>query len=81
MLLKVKYQSWKFPDKLSIDVDIDQLLNGCVYSEEDEEDNAVAHVMLYDLLIDRYLLRNNSDLLPCPFLCCIYHDKHGCILL
>uniref|UniRef100_H2XX98 Coiled-coil domain-containing protein 157 n=1 Tax=Ciona intestinalis TaxID=7719 RepID=H2XX98_CIOIN len=51
---QVKYQSWKFPDKLSVDVDVDGVLEDCEF-KQDEEDNQVTHVTLYDLLIDRLL--------------------------
>ncbi|XP_076815652.1 coiled-coil domain-containing protein 157-like [Clavelina lepadiformis] len=51
----VQYQSWKFPDKHSMDVDVDGLLSEYAYEELDEERNEVVHVMLYDLLIDRLL--------------------------
>lgn len=48
----VRQLSWKFPDKMSCDVDIDELLE--LYSHgEDEEERQVAHIALYELVIDR----------------------------
>ncbi|XP_030847511.1 coiled-coil domain-containing protein 157 isoform X2 [Strongylocentrotus purpuratus] len=51
----VRYPSWKFPDKVSSDVDIEELLEDYKFSE-DEEDNQVAHVILFELVIDRMVL-------------------------
>ncbi|XP_054749412.2 coiled-coil domain-containing protein 157-like [Lytechinus pictus] len=51
----VRYPSWKFPDKVSSDIEIDELLEDYKFSE-DEEDNQVAHVMLFELVIDRMVL-------------------------
>ena len=46
------FRSWKYPDKLSTDVDIAELLETYVYSE-DEEERQIAHVVLMELVIDR----------------------------
>ncbi|KAL3857715.1 hypothetical protein ACJMK2_012357 [Sinanodonta woodiana] len=51
----VKRPSWKFPDKMSCEVDITDLLELYDYSD-DEEERQVAHIALYELLIDRLVL-------------------------
>jgi len=50
---QINYQSWKFPDKLSCNVDVSELVSSYQYEEDEDESNEVTHVMLYDLLIDR----------------------------
>ncbi|KAH9525252.1 hypothetical protein Btru_000832 [Bulinus truncatus] len=50
-------QSWKFPDKIACDVDVRDLLD--LYScddQDDVEDRQVAHIALYELVIDRLVL-------------------------
>ena len=44
--------SWKFPDKKSCDLDIEDLLDLYSYSD-DAEERQVAHIALYELVIDR----------------------------
>ncbi|XP_035691862.1 coiled-coil domain-containing protein 157-like isoform X2 [Branchiostoma floridae] len=58
----VRYPSWKFPDKISCDINIEKLLERFQYSEEQEdlEDNQVAHIMLFELVIDRLMLLMQS---------------------
>ena len=51
------FRSWKYPDKMSTDVNIDELLQTYVYSE-DEEERQIAHVVLLELVIDRYIGAN-----------------------
>jgi len=46
------FRSWKYPDKLSTDVNIAELLDTHVYSEDDEE-RQIAHIVLTELVIDR----------------------------
>ncbi|XP_076452425.1 uncharacterized protein LOC143288046 [Babylonia areolata] len=48
--------SWKFPDKLSWEIDIEQLLEMYSFDEDEKEENQVAHIALYELLIDRLVL-------------------------
>ncbi|XP_071110838.1 coiled-coil domain-containing protein 157-like [Haliotis cracherodii] len=55
----VSSPSWKFPDKKSWDLDIDELLEMYDYSE-DEEERQVAHIALYELVIDRMVLLMQS---------------------
>ncbi|KAL5016109.1 hypothetical protein ScPMuIL_005698 [Solemya velum] len=51
----VRQLSWKFPDKVSCDLNIEELLE--LYSHgEDEEERQVAHIALYELVIDRLVL-------------------------
>jgi len=50
--LSVSFRSWKYPDKVSTDVSIVELLDTHVYSE-DEEERQIAHVILMELVIDR----------------------------
>lgn len=46
------FRSWKYPDKISSEVDVTQLLEKYDYSE-DEEERQVAHIVLMELVIDR----------------------------
>ena len=48
-------RSWKFPDQSACDVDIDDLLDlySCDDDNDDEEEKQVAHIALYELVIDR----------------------------
>ena len=46
------FRSWKYPDKMSTDVRIPELLETHVYSD-DEEERQIAHVVLMELVIDR----------------------------
>lgn len=48
----VQCTSWKFPDKSAADLDIEDLLDLYSYSD-DEEERQVAHIALYELVIDR----------------------------
>ncbi|KAK7087404.1 coiled-coil domain-containing protein 157-like isoform X2 [Littorina saxatilis] len=48
--------SWKFPDKKSWELDMEQLLEMYSFSEDEQEENQVAHIALYELLIDRLVL-------------------------
>lgn len=59
----VEVASWKFPDKQSADLNVEELLDLYSYSD-DAEDNQVAHIALYELVIDRfvYLLQALSAL-------------------
>lgn len=49
----IDLSSWKFPDKLSWELDMEQLLEMYSFSKEEKEENQVAHIALYELLIDR----------------------------
>ncbi|KAJ8312417.1 hypothetical protein KUTeg_009790 [Tegillarca granosa] len=50
----VQQSSWKFPDKMSSELDMEDLLD--LYSVSDDlEENQVAHIALYELVIDRFL--------------------------
>ncbi|CAH1802625.1 unnamed protein product [Owenia fusiformis] len=51
----VKLPSWKYPDKQSCDLDIDDILETYDYSD-DEEDRQVAHIVLLEMVIDRMVL-------------------------
>lgn len=51
----VQSTSWKFPDKIASDLDIEDLLDLYSYSE-DVEERQVAHIALYELVIDRLVL-------------------------
>ncbi|KAK6192725.1 hypothetical protein SNE40_004149 [Patella caerulea] len=48
----LEFPSWKFPDKMSCDLDMDDLMEMYDYSDGEEE-NQVAHIALYELVIDR----------------------------
>ena len=51
----VRSPSWKYPDKTGCDLDLTQLLDTYDYSD-DEEDAQLSHVVLLELVIDRYRL-------------------------
>ncbi|XP_072271366.1 coiled-coil domain-containing protein 157 isoform X1 [Pyxicephalus adspersus] len=52
----VRVPSWKFPDKMSCDLDLVQLLDRYDYVENDAEITQVSHMVLLELVIDRLLL-------------------------
>ncbi|NXL77241.1 CC157 protein, partial [Leptocoma aspasia] len=52
----VRFPSWKFPDKVSCDLDISVLLQRYRHSDSEPEFSQHAHVVLLELLIDRLLL-------------------------
>ncbi|NWY76156.1 CC157 protein, partial [Erithacus rubecula] len=52
----VRFPSWKFPDKVSCELDIPLLLQRYRHSDSDPEFSQHAHVVLLELLIDRLLL-------------------------
>ncbi|XP_058278820.1 coiled-coil domain-containing protein 157-like [Hirundo rustica] len=49
----VRFPSWKFPDKVSCDLDIPVLLQRYRHSDSEPEFSQHAHVVLLELLIDR----------------------------
>ncbi|XP_018587002.1 coiled-coil domain-containing protein 157-like [Scleropages formosus] len=49
----VRCPSWKFPDKLSCNVDLLSLLEHHDFVEGEEEFNQYSHVVLLELIIDR----------------------------
>lgn len=49
----VRYPSWKFPDKVSCDLDLVALLDRYDYVETDPEFTQRSHVVLLELVIDR----------------------------
>ncbi|CAM2705980.1 unnamed protein product [Rotaria socialis] len=51
----IKCHSWKFPDKIATDVDINELLQRYQHGKH-EVDNQVSHIVLFELIIDRLLL-------------------------
>ncbi|NWZ50306.1 CC157 protein, partial [Haliaeetus albicilla] len=52
----VRFPSWKFPDKVSCDLDLTALLERYSYAENDPEFTQHSHVVLLELVIDRRLL-------------------------
>ncbi|NXA37955.1 CC157 protein, partial [Eudromia elegans] len=52
----VRYPSWKFPDRVSCELDLAELLERYDYVEGDVEFTQHAHVVLLELLVDRRLL-------------------------
>ncbi|NXS70518.1 CC157 protein, partial [Pandion haliaetus] len=52
----VRFPSWKFPDKVSCDLDLTALLERYSYTENDPEFTQHSHVVLLELVIDRRLL-------------------------
>ncbi|NXW16859.1 CC157 protein, partial [Circaetus pectoralis] len=51
-----RFPSWKFPDKVSCDLDLTALLERYGYAENDPEFTQHSHVVLLELVIDRRLL-------------------------
>ncbi|KAM9219610.1 coiled-coil domain-containing protein 157 [Leptosomus discolor] len=51
-----RFPSWKFPDKVSCDLDMAALLERYSYCESDPEFTQHSHVVLLELVIDRLLL-------------------------
>uniref|UniRef100_A0A8D0KJB6 Coiled-coil domain containing 157 n=1 Tax=Salvator merianae TaxID=96440 RepID=A0A8D0KJB6_SALMN len=52
----VRFPSWKFPDKVSCDLDLVALLERYDFAENDPEFTHHSHVVLLELVIDRLLL-------------------------
>ncbi|NWT74537.1 CC157 protein, partial [Prunella himalayana] len=52
----VRFPSWKFPDRVSCELDIAALLQRYRHSDSEPEFSQHAHVVLLELLIDRLLL-------------------------
>ncbi|KAG9270542.1 coiled-coil domain-containing protein 157 [Astyanax mexicanus] len=52
----VRVPSWKFPDKVSCNVDLVQLLQEYDYTEGEPEFNQHSHIVLLELVIDRLML-------------------------
>ncbi|KAM3936946.1 coiled-coil domain-containing protein 157 [Leptodactylus fuscus] len=52
----VRFPSWKFPDKMSCDLDLVQLLGTYDYVEDDTEFTQLSHIVLLEIVIDRLLL-------------------------
>ncbi|XP_069820233.1 coiled-coil domain-containing protein 157 isoform X2 [Dendropsophus ebraccatus] len=52
----VRFPSWKFPDKISCDLDLVQLLDRYDYVEDDSDYTQLSHMVLLELVIDRLLL-------------------------
>ncbi|NWX22144.1 CC157 protein, partial [Aegotheles bennettii] len=58
----VRFRSWKFPDKVSAELDLPALLERYSYSETEPEFNQHAHLVLLELVIDRLLLLLQSSM-------------------
>eukprot|EP00794_Sanderia_malayensis_P014131 gene14131-15608_t len=60
----LRTQSWKFPDKLASELEINDLIDTYSYSK-DEDFNRLAHIVLFELVIDRllFLLQGASGFL------------------
>ncbi|XP_041642931.1 coiled-coil domain-containing protein 157 [Cheilinus undulatus] len=52
----IRFSSWKFPDKLSCNLDMVALLGQYDYMDGDEEFSQHSHIVLLELVIDRLLL-------------------------
>lgn len=50
----VRFPSWKYPDKLSCELDISELLELYCYSQDDDHCK-LSHIILFELVIDRYV--------------------------
>ena len=80
-----QFPSWKYPDKKSCDIDMTDLLETYDYSE-DEEERQVAHIVLLEMVVDRYVLiiitthtsisrRDGWSVYPCHI--SPYHNLYG----
>lgn len=49
----VRFHSWKFPDKLSCNLDLVSLLEQYDFVDGEEEFNQHSHIVLLELVIDR----------------------------
>lgn len=49
----VRFASWKFPDKLSCNLDLVSLLDQYDFVDGEDEFNQHAHIVLLELVIDR----------------------------
>ncbi|KAJ8414803.1 hypothetical protein AAFF_G00023260 [Aldrovandia affinis] len=52
----VRFPSWKFPDKLSCNLDLVELLDQYDFVDGDEEFSQHSHIVLLELVIDRLIL-------------------------
>ncbi|NXG49637.1 CC157 protein, partial [Psilopogon haemacephalus] len=52
----VRFRSWKFPNQVSCDLDVGELLERYSYTDNDPEFTQHCHVVLLELVIDRLLL-------------------------
>lgn len=50
----VHHPSWKYPDKTSSEIDMTEFLETYDYSE-DEEERQVAHIVLLEMVVDRWV--------------------------
>ena len=64
----VNHPSWKYPDKISSDVNIVELLDIYNYNEEEEEECQVAHIVLLELIVDRWVWSLSGGFMPCRHL-------------
>uniref|UniRef100_A0A8C3AEI3 Coiled-coil domain-containing protein 157 n=1 Tax=Cyclopterus lumpus TaxID=8103 RepID=A0A8C3AEI3_CYCLU len=51
----VRFSSWKFPDKLSCNLDMVTLLDQYDFVEREDAFNQHSHIVLLELVIDRYI--------------------------
>uniref|UniRef100_A0AAQ4PWM8 Coiled-coil domain containing 157 n=2 Tax=Gasterosteus aculeatus aculeatus TaxID=481459 RepID=A0AAQ4PWM8_GASAC len=56
----VRFSSWKFPDKLSCNLDMVALLEQYDFVDGEDEFNQHSHIVLLELVIDRLLLLQQS---------------------
>lgn len=56
----VRFRSWRFPERESCDLDLVTLLEQYRYTEGKEELNQHAHIVLLELVIDRWRYRLHS---------------------
>ena len=52
--------SWKFPDKMATDIHVQELLQRYQFGKNDV-DNQVSHIVLFEIVIDRYGQRDPSQ--------------------
>lgn len=50
--------SWRFPEKLAASLDTDEMLRDLAYSSSSEDMNCSTHVLLLELVVDRWTTYN-----------------------
>lgn len=77
----VKCPSWKFPDKLSCNLDLVLLLEKYDFVEGEEEFNQHTHIVLLELVIDRWGNLSLSQLLYFITFVCVFSANDGVLAL
>ena len=52
----LEHASWKYPSKAASTLDISELIEDYSWCADDEESNRLSHIVLFELIIDRFCL-------------------------